>query len=138
MPHTTALTYNANNGDPTMRPPKDAYGRPQPGGSRQKPAYESPFSPRPAYGQPTTPPKQQKQAPAQQTGNVKGDVIWALRNAGGGMSIHDIVTKITTAGKPRYAETKVQNILEILVRDGKVKQGEETGRVTYKWAVEAI
>ena len=122
-----------------MRPPqKDAYGRPLNQGARpgQKQAYESPFSPRPAYGQTTEQTK--KQQPQQQLGNIKNDVIWALRNAGGGMSIHDIVSKCSASGKPRYAETKVQNILEILVRDGKVARGEETGRVTYKWAVEAV
>jgi hypothetical protein len=126
-----------------MRPPqKDAYGRPlnqrgstaRPG---QKQAYESPFSPRPAYGQPTEQPKKQ-QPPQQQLGNIKNDVIWALRNTGGGMSIHDIVAKCSASGKPRYAETKVVNILEILTRDGKVSKSEETGRVTYKWAVEGI
>ncbi len=127
-----------------MRPPqKDAYGRPlsQRGyGARpgQKPAYESPFSPRPAYGQTPEQPKKQQQQPPQQLGNIKNDVIWALRNAGGGMSIHDIVAKCSASGKPRYAETKVQHILEILARDGKVNKGEETGRVTYKWAVEAV
>jgi len=128
-----------------MRPPqKDAYGRPvnqrgygaqnRPG---QKQAYESPFAPKPAYGQTTEQPRKQ-QPPQQQLGNIKNDVVWALRNTGGGMSLHDIVSKCTTAGKPRYQETKVQNILEILLRDKKVEKSEETGRVTYKWAVESI
>jgi len=38
----------------------------------------------------------------------------------------------------RYAETKILNILELLVADHKVNKGEEPGRATYKWAVEAI
>jgi hypothetical protein len=61
-----------------------------------------------------------------------------LRNAGGGMSVFDISSKITAAGKPRYAETKILNILELLVADHKVTKGEETGRVTYRWAVETV
>lgn len=65
-------------------------------------------------------------------------MIWALRNAGGGMSVFDISSKITAVGKPRYAETKILNILEILVADYKVTKNEESGRVTYKWAVEAV
>ena len=75
---------------------------------------------------------------AQQPVNVKADVIWALRNSGGGMTVFDISSKITAAGKPRYSETKILHILEMLITDRKVSKGEETGRVTYKWAVEAI
>ena len=70
--------------------------------------------------------------------NVKADVIWALRNAGGSMSVFDISSKITAAGKPRYAETKILHILEMLVKDGKVDKSDVTGRVTYKWAVQAF
>jgi hypothetical protein len=70
--------------------------------------------------------------------NVRADVIWALKNAGGGMSVFDISSKITAAGKPRYAETKILHILDLLVADHKVDRGEQTGRVTYKWAVEAF
>ena len=98
--------------------------------NREQPARLRPASPRKKRSsQPT---------PAQQPGNVKADVIWALRNAGGGMSVFDISSKITAAGKPRYPETKILHILEMLVKDQKVTQGEETGRVTYKWAVEAF
>jgi hypothetical protein len=110
-----------------MRPTsKDPYGRPgrQPGQGQN----------RPGYGQP--PAEEKKQPPPQPQANIKADVIWALRNAGGGMSVFDISSKITAAGKPRYAETKILNILEMLVADHKVNKGEETGRVTYKWAVE--
>jgi hypothetical protein len=82
--------------------------------------------------------KKQPSPPAQPPGNIKADVIWALRNAGGGMSVFDISSKITAAGKPRYSETKILHILEMLVVDLKVNRSEETGRVTYKWAVEAI
>jgi hypothetical protein len=101
-----------------MRPPsKDPYARP---------------------GQPPAAEKKQQFSPAQQPGNVKADVIWALRNAGGGMSVFDVSSKITAAGKPRYPETKIQHILEILAADGKVLKSDVTGRVTYKWAVEAF
>jgi hypothetical protein len=101
-----------------MRPPsKDPYARP---------------------GQPPAAEKKQQSSPAQQPGNVKADVIWALRNAGGGMSVFDVSSKITAAGKPRYPETKIQHILELLAADGKVQKSDVTGRVTYKWAVEAF
>ena len=111
-----------------MRPTsKDPHGRPgqQPGN-------------RPGYGQPPAEEKKQPPPRAQQPGNVKADVIWALINAGGGMSVFDISSKITAAGKPRYAETKILNILELLVADGKVHESDVTGRVTYKWTVEAF
>ncbi len=71
-------------------------------------------------------------------GNIRADVVWALRNAGGGMSVFDIGSKITSAGKPRYAETKILHILEMLAKDGKVEKSDVTGRVVYKWAVEAF
>ena len=124
-------------------PPKDPYGRPgqQQGQGQNRPGYgQQPGQgqSRPGYGQPPAEEKKQQPSPAQQPGNVKADVIWALRNAGGGMSVFDISSKITAAGKPRYAETKILNILELLVADHKVNKGEETGRVTYKWAVESI
>jgi hypothetical protein len=107
-----------------MRPPsKDPYGRP---------------GQRPGYGQPPAEEKKEQPRLAQQPGNVKADVIWALRNAGGGMSVFDISSKITAAGKPRYAETKIMHILEMLVVDHKVTKGDETGRVIYKRAVEAV
>ncbi len=124
-----------------MRPTsKDPHGRPgqQPGQGQNRPGYGQQPGHRPGYGQPPAEEKKQQPTPAQQPGNIKADVIWALRNAGGGMSIFDISSKITAAGKPRYAETKIQHILEMLVKDQKVTQGEETGRVTYKWAVEAF
>jgi hypothetical protein len=114
-----------------MRPTsKDPHGRPrQQQGQGQN---------RPAYGQQPAEEKKQQPSPAQPPGNVKADVIWALRNAGGGMSVFDISSKITAAGKPRYAETKILNILELLVADSKVHKSDVTGRVTYKWAVEAF
>ena len=107
-----------------MRPTsKDPYGRP---------------GQRPGYGQQSAEEKKQQPSPVRPPGNVKADVIWALRNAGGGMSVFDISSKITTAGKPRYPETKILNILELLVADSKVRKTDVTGRVTYKWAVEAF
>ncbi|MGB9106036.1 MAG: hypothetical protein WCC59_14850 [Terriglobales bacterium] len=124
-----------------MRPTsKDPYRRPgqQPGQGQNRPGYGQQPGQRPGYGQPPAEDKKQQPSPAQQPGNVKADVIWALRNAGGGMSVFDISSKITAAGKPRYAETKILHILEMLVVDLKVKRSEETGRVTYKWAVEAV
>jgi hypothetical protein len=124
-----------------MRPTsKDPHGRPgqQPGQGQNRPGYGQQPGTRLGYGQPPAEEKKQQPSPAQQPGNVKADVIWALRNAGGGMSVFDISSKITAAGKPRYAETKILHILEMLVADLKVNKGEETGRVTYKWAVEAI
>ncbi|MFI5117871.1 MAG: hypothetical protein ACHP8B_14365 [Terriglobales bacterium] len=124
-----------------MRPTsKDPYGRPgqQPGQGQNRPGYGQQPGQRPGYGQQPAEEKKQQPPPAQQPGNVKADVIWALRNAGGGMSVFDISSKITAAGKPRYAETKIMHILEMLVVDHKVNKGDETGRVTYKWAVEAI
>ncbi len=54
------------------------------------------------------------------------------------MSVFDVSSKITAAGKPRYPETKIQHILEMLVSDGKATRSEEVWRVTYKWAVEAV
>ena len=103
------------------------------------PATDSSRGQRPGYGQePEEPKKQAPPSPAQQVGNIKADVIWALKNAGGGMSVFDIGSKITAAGKPRYAETKIAHVLDMLVQDGKVSKGESTGRVTYKWAVEAF
>ena len=134
------MPYNARE-DNLMRPTsKDAYGRPgqQPGRGQSRPGYGQQPGQRPAYGQQPAEEKKEPPKPVQQAGNVKADVIWALRNAGGGMSVFDINTKIRAAGKPRYAETKILNILEMLVADKKVNKGEETGRVTYKWAVEAI
>ncbi len=132
-----------------MRPPQkgqDPYGRGRYG--QQRPGQQSGSGQHFGYGQrPATgygqPPAQQQQPqqppkPVQQPGNVRADVVWALRNAGGGMSVFDVSSKITAAGKPRYAETKIQHILEMLVADGKVNRSEETGRVTYKWAVEAV
>ena len=120
-----------------MRPPsKDPYGRPGQGQSR--PGYGQQPGQRPAYGQQPAEEKKQQPTPVQQPGNVKADVIWALRNAGGGMSVFDISSKITAAGKPRYPETKILNILEMLMKDNKVNKGEETGRVLYKWTVEAF
>ncbi|MGA1998516.1 MAG: hypothetical protein ABSG52_00865 [Terriglobales bacterium] len=124
-----------------MRPTsKDPYGRPgqQPGQGQNRPGYGQQPGQRPGYGQPPAEEKKQQPSPVRQPGNVKADVIWALRNAGGGMSVFDISSKITAAGKPRYAETKIMHILEMLVVDHKVNKGDETGRVTYKWAVEAI
>jgi hypothetical protein len=124
-----------------MRPPsKDPYGRPgqQPGQGQNRPGYGQQPGQRPGYGQPPAEEKKQQPSPVRQPGNVKADVIWALRNAGGGMSVFDISSKITAAGKPRYAETKIMHILEMLVVDHKVNKGDETGRVTYKWAVEAV
>jgi hypothetical protein len=124
-----------------MRPTSKApYGRPgqQQGQGQNRPGYGQQPGHRPGYGQQPAEEKKQPPSPAQQPGNVKADVIWALRNAGGGMSVFDISSKITAAGKPRYAETKILNVLELLVADHKVNKGEETGRVTYKWAVEAI
>ena len=122
-----------------MRPTsKDPYGRPgqQPGQGQNRPGYGQQPGHRPGYGQPSAEEKKQQPSPAQQPGNVKADVIWALRNAGGGMSIFDIASKITAAGKPRYPETKILHILEMLVVDLKVNKSDVTGRVTYKWAVE--
>jgi hypothetical protein len=122
-----------------MRPPvkgQDPYGRP--GQQQQRYGQQPNAQQRPGYGQPPTEQKRPQAPPAQQAGNIRADVVWALRNSGGGMSIFDISSKITSAGKPRYAETKILNILEILVRDGKVNMSEQTGRVTYKWAVEAV
>lgn len=121
-------------------PPKDPYGRPrqQPGQGQNRPGYGPQPGQRPGYGQPPAEEKKEQPKRAQQPGNVKVDVIWALRNAGGGMSVFDISSKIRAAGKPRYAETKILNILEILVADHKVTKNEETGRVTYRWAVEAV
>ena len=124
-----------------MRPPsKDPRGRPgqQAGQGQNRPGYGQQPGQRPGYGQQPAEEKKQQPPPVQQPRNVRADVIWALRNAGGGMSVFDISSKITAAGKPRYAETKILNILELLVADHKVNQGEETGRVTYKWAVEAL
>jgi hypothetical protein len=124
-----------------MRPTsKDPYGRPgqQSGQAQNRPGYGQQPGQRPGYGQPPAEEKKQQPTPAKQPGNVKADVIWALRNAGGGMSVFDISSKITKAGKPRYPETKILHILEMLVVDLKVNKSEETGRVTYKWAVEAI
>ena len=129
-----------------MRPPakgQDPYGRGRYGQQQQRPGQQSGYGQQPAgqqrpgYGQPPGEQKKPQTPPAQQAGNIRADVVWALRNAGGGMSIFDISSKIIAAGKPRYAETKIQHILEMLVADGKVHKGEETGRVTYKWAVEA-
>lgn len=121
-------------------PPKDPYGRPgqQQGQGQNRPGYGQQPGTRPGYGQPPAEEKKQPPPPAQPPGNIKADVIWALRNAGGGMSVFDISSKITATGKPRYPETKILHILEMLVKDQKVTQGEETGRVTYKWAVEAF
>lgn len=121
-------------------PPKDPYGRPrqQPGQSQNRPGYGQRPGQRPGYDPPLAEEKKEQPKRAQQPGNVKADVIWALRNAGGGMSVFDISSKITAAGKPRYAETKILNILEILIADYKVTKNEQTGRVTYKWAVEAV
>lgn len=121
-------------------PPKDPYGRPgqQPGQGQNRPGYGQQPGQRPGYGQPPAGEKKEQPKRAQQPGNVKADVIWALRNAGGGMSVFDISSKITAVGKPRYAETKIMHILEILVADHKVNKSEETGRVTYKWVVEAV
>lgn len=127
-----------------MRPqPKDQWGRPQrSNGQRQQTGYgqQSGYGQqRPGYGQqPEDANKQKPPVPVPPVGNVKADVIWALRNAGGGMSVFDIGNKITASGKPRYAETKIQHILELLVQDAKVSKSEGTGRVTYKWAVEAF
>lgn len=124
-----------------MRPTsKDPYGRPgqQKGQGQSRPGYGQQPGQRPGYGQQPAEEKKQQPSPAQQPGNVKADVIWALRNAGGGMSVFDISSKITAAGKPRYAETKILNILELLVADSKVQKSDVTGRVTYKWAVEAV
>jgi hypothetical protein len=123
-------------------PPKDPYGRPgQQSGRGQRPGYgqQPAQGQRPGYGEPPEEPKkQQPPTPAQQTGNIKSDVIWALKNSGGGLSVFDIGSKITAAGKPRYGETKIQHVIEMLVTDGKVSKSETTGRVTYKWAVEAF
>ena len=121
-------------------PPKDPYGRPgqQPGQEKNRPSQGQQPGQRPGYGQPPAEETKQPPPPVQQPRNVKADVIWALKNAGGGMSVFDISSKITAAGKPRYAETKILNILELLVADSKVNKSEETGRVTYKWAVEAF
>jgi hypothetical protein len=124
-----------------MRPTsKDPQARPgqQQGQGQNRPGYGQQPGHRPGYGQQPAEEKKQQPSPAQQPGNVKADVIWALKNAGGGMSIFDLSSKITAAGKPRYAETKIQHILEILVADGKVQKSEVTGRVTYQWAVEAF
>ena len=124
-----------------MRPTsKDPHGRPvqQSGQAQNRPGYGQQPGNRPGYGQPPAEEKKQPPRPAQQPGNVKADVIWALRNAGGGMSVFDISSKITAAGKPRYAETKILNILELLVADGKVHESDVTGRETYKWSVEAF
>jgi len=124
-----------------MRPTsKDPYGRPgqQPGQGQNRPGHGQQPGQRPGYGQPPAAETKQRPSPAQPPGNVKADVIWALRNAGGGMSVFDISSKITAAGKPRYAETKILNILELLVADSKVHKSDVTGRVTYKWAVEAF
>jgi hypothetical protein len=117
-----------------MRPtPKDPYGLGRPG--RQQGQGQN----RPGYGQqPEEAKKQQPPSPAQPIGNIRADVVWALRNAGGGMSVFDINSKIMAAGKPRYAETKILHILEMLVKDGKVDSSDVTGRVTYKWAVQAF
>lgn len=122
-------------------PPKDPYGRPgqQQGRGSTRPGYGQQPGQRPGYGQePEEPKKQAPPSPAQQVGNIKADVIWALKNAGGGMSVFDIGSKISVAGKPRYGETKIAHVLDMLVQDGKVSKGESTGRVTYKWAVEAF
>ena len=135
------MPYNAREENLRMRPPsKDPYGRPgqQSGQGQSRTGYGQQPGQRPAYGQQPAEEKKEPPKPAQQPGNVKADVIWALRNAGGGMSIFDISSKITLAGKPRYAETKILNILEMLIKDNKVKKSEETGRVLYKWAVEAF
>jgi hypothetical protein len=124
-------------------PPKDPYGRPgQQSGRGQRPGYGQ----QPAYGQqrpgagqqPEEPKKQQPPQQQQQTQNIKADVVWALKNSGGGLSVFDIGSKITGAGKPRYGETKIQHVVEMLVNDGKVTKTEATGRVIYKWAVEAF
>ena len=134
-----------------MRPTsKDPYGRPgqpgqgqnrpgygqQPGRGQNRPAYGQQPDHRTGYGQQPAAEQRQQPSPAQRPTNIKGDVIWALRNAGGGMSVFDISSKITAAGKPRYGETKILNILELLVKDNKVTMSDETGRVTYKWTVE--
>jgi hypothetical protein len=120
-----------------MRPTsKDLYGRP--GQGQNRPGYGQQPGQRPGYGQPPSAEKKPPPPRVQPPGNIKADVIWALRNAGGGMSVFDISSKITAAGKPRYAEIKILNILELLVADHKVSKSEETGRVTYKWAVEAV
>ncbi|MGI9101032.1 MAG: hypothetical protein ACR2IF_01185 [Terriglobales bacterium] len=102
------------------------YGQQQPGYGQQRPGYGQP---------PQKPPEQKKpEAPL----NIRADVVWALRGAGGGLSVFDISSKLADARKPRYAETKIVHILETMVQDGKVTKSEETGRVTYKWAVEAV
>jgi hypothetical protein len=126
-----------------MRPqPKDQYGRPLRGNGQRQSGYGQQGGhgqQRPGYGQRTEESRQEKPpARPQPPANIKADVIWALRNAGGGMSLFDIGTKIISAGKPRYGETKIQHILEMLVQDGKVSKAEQTGRVTYKWMVEAF
>jgi hypothetical protein len=115
-----------------MRPPPkgpDPYGRGRFG--QQQPNRRGPTP-----GQTTSEEKKQPPSTAQQAGNIRADVVWALRNAGGGMSLFDISSKLFASGKPRYPETKIAHVLELMIADGKVSKSDQTGRVTYKWVVE--
>ena len=65
--------------------------------------------------------------------NIRGDVIWALRGQGGGLTVVEISMKISGTRGQRYPETKIQNVLDVLAKAGQVEKSDATGRVLYRW-----
>ena len=79
----------------------------------------------------------QKAQNPQNTQNLRGDVISALRGAGP-LSLFEIAQKISQLKKVRYSEAKIQQVLDILINGKQVEQSDNVGRPTYRWAADEV
>lgn len=65
--------------------------------------------------------------------NIRADVIWALRGQAGGLTVEELVAKIAGSLGARYAEIKIEGVLDTLARSGQVQKVESEGRILYCW-----